>query len=64
VIDKAQRPVLRKIQPLLKLQQHQTLNENVSAVKQLPYHYVESSQGYTVAGWKLPKRWMFNFTIY
>ncbi|MFM7811018.1 MAG: CobW family GTP-binding protein [Acinetobacter junii] len=61
VIDKAQRPVLRKIQPLLKLQRHQTLDENVSAVKKLPYHYVESSQGYTVAGWKLPKSWVFTF---
>src|SRR5690606_11845048 len=29
--------------------------------KQLPYHYVEQAQGYIVAGWKLPKRWQFDF---
>ncbi len=27
----------------------------------MPYHYVESAQGYSVAGWKLPKSWTFNF---
>jgi len=30
-------------------------------IKQLPYHYIESAQGYSVAGWKLPKRWIFDF---
>ena len=31
-------------------------------IQQLPYHYyVESAQGYAVAGWKLPKRWQFDF---
>ena len=24
-------------------------------------NYVETAQGFTVAGWKLPKRWQFNF---
>ena len=50
----------RQIQPLLK-QQRQVLGEVPAVVHQLPYHYVESAQGYQVAGWKLPKRWQFDF---
>jgi G3E family GTPase len=50
----------RLIQPLLKIQK--TLaNAEPEPIKQLPYHYVESAQGYSVAGWKMPKRWQFNF---
>lgn len=50
----------RKIQPLLKIQQ--TINTTEQAVvKQLPYHYVETAQGYRVAGWKFSKRWHFDF---
>ena len=59
-IDIAQQPVQRKIQPLLKLQKTQAAVQE-QEIKQLPYHYVETAQGYTVAGWKLPKRWQFNF---
>lgn len=53
----------RKIQPLLKLQKTLILAANTSEaeIKQLPYHYVESAQGYSVAGWKFPKRWQFDF---
>ena len=50
----------RLIQPLLK-QQRQISGEIPAIVQQLPYHYVESAQGYQVAGWKLPKRWQFDF---
>ena len=59
-IDIAQQPIQRKIQPLLKLQKTQAVVQE-QEIKQLPYHYVETAQGYTVAGWKLPKRWQFNF---
>lgn len=50
----------RKIQPLLRIQKQQTQSTPIE-IKQLPYHYVESAQGYSVAGWKLPKRWTFDF---
>jgi G3E family GTPase len=60
-LDIVQQPVQRKIQPLLKLQKIQSNDEKRAEIKQLPYHYVETTQGYTVAGWKLPKRWQFNF---
>ncbi len=49
----------RRIQPLLKIQREQTLEQAETIIQQLPYHYVEQAQGYTVAGWKLPKRWKF-----
>ena len=53
----------RKIQPLLKLQKTLIPAANTSEpeIKQLPYHYVETAQGYSVAGWKFPKRWQFDF---
>ncbi|MGR0304895.1 CobW family GTP-binding protein [Acinetobacter beijerinckii] len=60
-LDVIQQPLNRKIQPLLKLQKTQSMAEQQDEIKQLPYHYVETAQGYTVAGWKLPKRWQFNF---
>lgn len=60
LIDQAYMGTTRKIQPLLKIQQSLTANETVE-IKQLPYHYVETAQGYSVAGWKFPKRWQFNF---
>ncbi len=53
--------VARTIQPLLRLQQTQPAQAPSPEIKQLPYHYIETAQGYTVAGWKLPKRWQFNF---
>ncbi len=59
-LDQAHIGVTRKIQPLLKIQKTLAENETV-LIKQLPYHYVETAQGYSVAGWKLPKRWQFNF---
>ncbi|OTG78055.1 cobalamin biosynthesis protein CobW [Acinetobacter sp. ANC 5054] len=59
-IDQAYIGSPRKIQPLLRIQQQQT-GAVFTEIKQLPYHYVESAQGYSVAGWKLPKRWVFDF---
>ena len=60
-LDIASQPMQRKIQPLLKLQSTQPNDFQVQEIKQLPYHYVEISQAYTVAGWKFPKRWQFKF---
>ncbi len=51
----------RKIQPLLKIQKTFSSAQSLPEIKQLPYHYVETTQGYSVAGWKLPKRWQFDF---
>lgn len=51
----------RKIQPLLKIQKTFSAGQPLPEIKQLPYHYVETAQGYSVAGWKLPKRWQFDF---
>lgn len=51
----------RKIQPLLKIQKTFSTGQSLPEIKQLPYHYVETTQGYSVAGWKLPKRWQFDF---
>lgn len=60
-LDIQQQAVQRKIQPLLKMQQAQPTHAPNAEIKQLPYHYIETAQGYTVAGWKLPKRWQFDF---
>lgn len=51
----------RKIQPLLKIQKTFSAGQPLPEIKQLPYHYVETAQGYSVVGWKLPKRWQFDF---
>ena len=59
-IEQAYVGTARKIQPLLKIQQTMDLTTQIE-VKQLPYHYVETAQGYSVAGWKFSKRWQFNF---
>lgn len=59
-LDVVQQLPQRKIQPLLKLQ-HTVLDAESQPIKQLPYHYVETAQGFSVAGWKFPKRWQFNF---
>lgn len=60
-LDIQQQALQRKIQPLLKIQQAQPMHAPNAEIKQLPYHYIETAQGYTVAGWKLPKRWQFDF---
>lgn len=59
-LDQAYVGKARKIQPLLNLQQNLMSNE-LPEIKQLPYHYVETTQDYSVAGWKFSKRWQFNF---
>ena len=53
--------IKRKIQPLLHLQKKIAVGQSLPEIKQLPYHYVETAQGYSIAGWKLPKRWLFDF---
>lgn len=51
----------RKVVPLIQVQKKLNSTEQLPAVKQLPYHYVETSNGYTVVGWKFSKRWQFDF---
>ncbi len=60
-IDMLHQGVQRKILPLIQVQKQFSAEENLPEIKQLPYHYVESSNGYTVAGWKFSKRWQFDF---
>src|SRR5690606_23590648 len=60
-IDQSYIGTERKIQPLLKIQKTFSTGQSLPEIKQLPYHYVETTQGYSVAGWKLPKRWQFDF---
>lgn len=60
-IDTPYTGVIRRLQPLLRVQKTQNPAEPLAKIKQLPYHYVETAQGYSVAGWKMPKRWQFDF---
>lgn len=60
-IDVLHQGVERKVVPLIQIQKQLLPNEALPVIKQLPYHYVESSNGYTVAGWKFSKRWQFDF---
>ena len=60
-IDQPYLGTARKIQALLHIQKSVAAGQYVPEIKQLPYHYVEQTQGYMVAGWKLPKRWLFDF---
>ncbi|WP_445117025.1 CobW family GTP-binding protein [Acinetobacter sp. WZC-1] len=60
-IDLPFQGVQRKVQPLLQVQRRLATDESMPEIKQLPYHYVETSQGYTVAGWKFSRTWQFNF---
>ena len=53
--------VQRQIQPLIQIQRSAPKDGVLAEIKQLPYYYVESAQGYTVAGWKFSKRWQFDF---
>lgn len=53
--------IQRKIQPLIQIQRSVPEGKVLAEIKQLPYHYVENAQGYTVAGWKFSKRWQFDF---
>lgn len=53
--------VVRHIQPLIHIQRQAVRDQILPQIKQLPYHYVENAQGYTVAGWKFSKRWQFDF---
>lgn len=59
-IDQPYQGAQRKLQPLLRLQRTQPAS-TAEPIRQLPYHYVETAQGYSVAGWKFPKRWQFDF---
>lgn len=60
-IDTAYVGTQRKIQPLLSIQKTFASDQIVPEIKQLPYHYIETAQGYSVAGWKFSKRLQFNF---
>ena len=60
-IDLPYHGVRRKIQPLIHVQKTYAQQGAMPEIKQLPYHYVESAQGYSVAGWKFSKRWQFDF---
>lgn len=60
-IDVPFQGVQRKIQPLIQLQKQYSNTDALPEIKQLPYHYVETAQGYSVAGWKFSKRWQFDF---
>ena len=60
-LDIAQQPIQRKVQALLSVQKKLSAQAQSEPIKQLPYHYVETTQGYSVAGWKLPKQWQFRF---
>lgn len=60
-IDVPHQGIQRKILPLIQIQKQFSAEESLPEIKQLPYHYVESSNGYTVAGWKFSKRWQFDF---
>ena len=53
--------VQRQIQPLIQIQRNAPKDGVLAEIKQLPYHYVETAQGYTVAGWKFSRRWQFDF---
>lgn len=60
-VDQPYHGIKRNIQPLITVQKSLNQQEPMPEVKQLPYHYVETAQGYTVAGWKFSKRWQFDF---
>ena len=60
-IDVPHQGIQRKVVPLIQVQKQLPLDAELPVIKQLPYHYVETSNGYTVAGWKFSKRWKFDF---
>jgi len=60
-IDVVHQGVQRKIMPLIQLQKQLDASTHLPEIRQLPYHYIESSNGYTVVGWKFSKRWEFDF---
>ncbi len=60
-IDVPHQGIQRKVVPLIQVQKQLPADTEFPVIKQLPYHYVESSNGYTVAGWKFSKRWTFDF---
>ena len=60
-IDFSFKGTQRKIQPLLSIQKTFASDQIVPEIKQLPYHYIETAQGYSVAGWKFSKRLQFHF---
>ena len=63
VLDQAYQPVVIQKQSLLtqQLRMSTTQHDTITTVpKTLPYHYVAENQGYSVAGWHMPKSWMFD----
>lgn len=63
VLDQMYQPMLIQKQSLLTQQiSLPILKEHLPTEipKTLPYHYIAKNQGYTVAGWHLPKSWIFD----
>ncbi len=60
-IDSPYHAVERQIHPLIKVQKQLPIGQAPAPITQYPYHYIETAQGYTVAGWKFSKRWQFKF---
>ncbi|RZG77208.1 CobW family GTP-binding protein [Acinetobacter sp. WCHAc060025] len=60
-LDVPHQGIQRKVVPLIQVQKQLSADAEFPVIKQLPYHYVETSNGYTVAGWKFSKRWTFDF---
>lgn len=60
-INQPYHAVERQIQPLFQVKKQLPIGQESAPITQYPYHYIETAQGYTVAGWKFSKRWQFNF---
>lgn len=60
-LDIASKPRNRKITPLIQQQRLLPKDAIPTVVQQLPYHYTETNQDYSVAGWRFSKRWCFDF---
>lgn len=52
---------LLKNQAIAQSQPSEALSKQNQTILELPYHYVEQAQGYSVAGWRLPKAWQFDY---
>lgn len=60
-LDVPLRPRNRKVTALIQQQRQLPADAVATVVQQLPYHYTESNQDYSVAGWRFSKRWCFDF---
>ncbi len=66
-IDVAYIATKRQMRPLLQQARSASLlgdhahSSTLQAITELPYHYVEQAQGFSVVGWRLPKTWQFDY---